>query len=175
MPDEIPQTNGQTENPLVRYERTDASFRWVMACIVAAAALGLVIFFGVWFFMEGYGAHQAKTKKSPFPLAPGPSESLPPEPRLEQLDHLAGNKGRRVYEWEAAKLGVLDSYGPTREEGYIHIPIDRAMDLLAGDKKLRETMLPSRPEPPAEQRRRSDGLVDAGASNSGRMFRGGAK
>ena len=40
-----------------------------------------------------------------------------------------------------------------------------------GRWQLLANKLPARPEPPASQRRRENGLVDAGESNSGRMFR----
>jgi len=175
MPEEIPQTDGQTENPLVRYEHTDANFRWILGSVIGATVLGIVIFIGVWFFMEGYKGHENAVKKSPFPLAPTPSQALPAGPRLEQVDREAGITRPDVYKREAAKLRVLDSYGPTQEKGYVHIPINQAIELLATDQKLRDTWLRSRPEPSPEQRRRSEGLVDAGDSNSGRMFRGGEK
>ena len=44
------------------------------------------------------------------------------------------------------------------------------MQLLL-DKKV----LKSRPEPPVEDRRRSEGLIDAGEPNSGRLFKGDSK
>jgi hypothetical protein len=174
MPDDIPQTDGETENPLVDYERTDASFRGIMAFVVGGIVILVLVHIGVWFFLQGYGAHENQVKKSPFPLGPGPAVTnpLPREPRLEQLKHLEGSRDVGAYEMEAEKLGVLNRYGPTADKGFIHIPIDRALDLLANDRQLRERLLPWRPEPPAAQRRRSDGLVDAGEPNSGRMFRG---
>jgi hypothetical protein len=175
MPEETPQTTGQTENPLVRYEHTDASFRWILAFVSGGLVVGVVIYLGVAWFMEGYRGHENTVKKSPFPLAPHASESLPAEPRLEQLDRLGGIDRPNVYKREAAKLRVLDSYGATEEQGHVHIPIKQAIELLVTDQKLRDAWLPSRPEPSADQRRRSEGLVDAGEPNSGRVFRGGTK
>ena len=54
------------------------------------------------------------------------------------------------------------------QEGFVRIPVERAMKLL-------ENKLPARAAPPAEQAERSGGLVNAGESNSGRMFRKGAR
>ena len=65
---------------------------------------------------------------------------------------------------ETPKNQTLYSYGPTHDEDYVHVPIDEAMKQLANK-------LPVREAPSAEQARREGGLVDAGESNSGRMFR----
>jgi hypothetical protein len=178
MPEETPQTNSHTENPLVHYERTDASYPWVRAFVIAATVIAAVIFGGVIWFLEAWKMHEDQVKQSPYPLAPMYSTKLPAKPQLEQLDRMGDVEQANVYKREQARLDVLDSHGPTAEKGFIHIPIDQAIDLLAGDKKdkkLHDTWLPARQEPPAEQRKRSEGLLDAGASNSGRMFRGEAK
>jgi hypothetical protein len=78
---------------------------------------------------------------------------------------VAGVERLNVYERQAAREDLLNRYGTTREEGFVHIPVGRAMTLL-------ENKLPARKEPPAGQRRRGDGLVDGGEPNSGRLFRG---
>jgi hypothetical protein len=127
---------------------------------------------GVYWFFVGVKDEQARVKKSPYPLAPGPSTALPREPRLEQIDRLAGVETPNVHERETSRLEVLQSYGPTSEEGFMHIPIEQAMKLLAASPQYK---LKARPEPSADQKRRSGGLVDAGESNSGRMFRGGRR
>ena len=103
-------------------------------------------------------------KKSPYPLAPGFSRKLPPEPRLEQLDRLAGIDNADVAEKLAEKEKALDSYGPTEEKGFVHIPIQQAMKAVAGK-------LPMRKEPQGPTAA-DNGLLDAGQSNSGRIFRG---
>jgi hypothetical protein len=165
MADEIHHGDGQIEHPSIRYERTDASFRGVVFVTLAVAVFGAVALAALLVFFRSYREYQANVKKSPFPLAPAPSTALPPRPRLEQLDRLGGVESANVYEREAAKLDVLNSYGSTTEDGFIHIPIDRAMEMLA-DK------LPHREEPTNDQQKRSAGLIDAGASNSGQMLRG---
>jgi hypothetical protein len=83
---------------------------------------------------------------------------------------MAGNKDPNIYLREAAKLKQLESYGPTEDQGYLHVPIERAMQ-WAIDKQ----MLKARPGPPAKEQQRSQGLVDAGESNSGRELKGGRK
>jgi hypothetical protein len=163
-PEAIGRPDGPLEHPTVRYERSDANYRWIIGLIGAAVVVGVLIHVGLWLLFTYYRERQAEVKKSPFPLAPVPSEALPPEPRLEQLDHMKGVERSNALERQAVKEKDLNSYGPTSEEGFIHIPIDRAMQLL-------ENKLPVRTETPGD-RKRENGLLDAGAPNSGRMFRG---
>ena len=199
MAEEIRESDGRIEHPEIRFEPTDASLRWILGIGISALALGALAFSLLLFFFHQYKNYQAAIKRSPFPLAPGPSEALPARPHLEQLDRVAGIERSNVYEREAAKEDLLHSYGPTLgnltvlgagtvglaspagasplaaivaldagttipEKGFVRIRIDRAMAIL-------ENKLLSRQEPPASQRRKANGLVDAGESNSGRMFR----
>ncbi len=161
--------DGYLEHPEIRVEPTDANHRWVIGLLIAAIPLAILIQLAVYGFFHGYGAYQDEVKRSTFPLAPDPSTSLPPAPRLEQIDRLAKGAAANASEWERMRLEVLHSYGPSDQEGFIHVPINRAMDVIAEKK-----MLKARPEPAAE-RERSLGLVDAGEPNSGRLLRGGTK
>ncbi len=170
MVDENLQSNGQPEHPEVRYEHSDANFRAILFIILGTMALAALIQTAVLAFFYDYRDYQADIKKSPYPLAPTPSTALPAGPRLEQVDRLAGVETANIYERMESKEKVLNSYGDTPEKGFVHIPIEQAMKWLE-DKK----MLPARPAPSAEQVEKSSGLVDAGESNSGRMFRKGAR
>jgi hypothetical protein len=77
---------------------------------------------------------------------------------------MAGAAKSDVSKRLAAKEKALDSYGPTTEKGFIHIPIQQAMKAIAGK-------LPIRKQPQASTAA-SSGLLDGGESNSGRMFQG---
>jgi hypothetical protein len=165
MADETPHPDGLLEHPSVRYEKTDANFRWILGLIIAAAILGAIMFYVIWQFLAGYREYQAEIKKSPFPLDPRPSTALPPEPRLEQLDRARGIERSNVYEREKTKEEILAGVGPTDEKGFVHIPIDRAMKHLAGKLKARQ-------KPPAGVGNRDNGLVGGGQPNSGRKLRG---
>jgi hypothetical protein len=164
--EEVRYPDGRIEHPHVRYERRDASLRWIIGIGITAMALAALIHYVLLLFFFDYRNYQDAIKRSPFPLAPAPSAALPASPHLEQLDRAAGIERPDVYEREAAKENVLHSYGATPEQGFVHIPIERAME-----EALRENKLPARPERPANQTRRENGLVDSGESNSGRMFR----
>jgi hypothetical protein len=164
MPEEAPHPDGRLEHPEIRTEKTDASFRWVLGLVLGSVVFAGVVQLVLWLFFWGYRNYQADIKQSPYPLAPAPSEALPREPVLEQVNRLEGIKKGDVYQREASKEAILAGYGPTSETGYVHIPIDEAMDRLAGK-------LPVRAEAPPGAGERDGGLVDAGESNSGRMFR----
>ncbi len=166
MPDEIPQTDGQLEHPSVRSEKSDASFNWVLGLILGTIAFFGLMYYLVMVFFVGEERLLASRRKSGFPLAPTPSRALPSKPHLEPLDRLEKITSSDVYLREEEKLKILESLGPTSESGYVHVPIDRAMRLLADH-------LPVRKEPADQQelQRRQNGLVDHGESNSGRLFK----
>ena len=156
------------ENPHanVRYEPTDANFRWIICILVGSLIVAAVIFFMVNSFFFRYRDYQDTIGQSNFPLAPVGNATLPPEPRLEQVNRMVNIETGNVYRRLETKEDTLKKYGSTEDQGYVHIPIDRAMDLLANKLPVRAE------QPTAEQQRRQNGLVDAGESNSGRMFRG---
>jgi len=149
----------------VRHEHSDASFRWILGIIIGAMVFAAIVHAVVLRFFYSYQDYQDVIKRSNYPLASTHAESLPPEPRLEQVNRMAGIEKGNVYLREEGKEARLHSYGST-EEDYVHIPIDRAMDFLAGKLPARTN------QPTTDQARRQNGLVDAGESNSGRMFRG---
>ncbi len=74
---------------------------------------------------------------APFPavnLQNAPVPTLPPEPRLE------AEPGQQLQELRSVEDQILHSYGwVDQKAGIVHIPIDRAMDILA------QRGLPSRP------------------------------
>src|SRR5689334_6160633 len=115
MVDASQQGDGQLRHPSVHHEPTDASFRGVLIVLFGVMVFAALAFYGLLVYLRGYGEYQASRKKSPFPLAPGPSTTLPSEPRLEQLDRLAGVETPNVYERESSKLDLLNGYGPTAE------------------------------------------------------------
>jgi hypothetical protein len=158
---------GEPLHPSVQFEHSDVRFDWILGVVVAAVILGAIILTGVFRFFVDYSGRQSAIKSSGFPLAErAESAPLPAQPRLEQINRLADSESSNVYQREKAKESVLESYGKMPEEGYIHIPIGRAMELL-------EKKLPARTEPRTEeQEKRENGLVNGGAANSGRMLRG---
>jgi hypothetical protein len=150
-----------------RYEERDVSFRAVMIVTIASCVFGIVIFFVVRGF---YLAAIKSDVRGDAALAPAdrpsekPTEQLPPEPRLELLDRLQKTPASNVARWEQGEEKSLEQYGHSDEKGFVRIPLERAMDLTPSQLKAR----------PASEvpKFRDKGLVDAGESNSGRVFRG---
>ncbi|HWC88912.1 MAG TPA: hypothetical protein VG433_04635 [Pirellulales bacterium] len=160
---EVQHADGRIEHPWIRYEKTDARFSGVVLVMAVVAVIAAVQFVLVLKFYHSQEQAQAELKKSSYPLAPGSSGQLPLEPRLEQIDRLKGVARENVYRREAAKEAVLHSYGDTSDEGFVHIPVERAMQLVVDQLKSR-TKAPAEPV-------RDNGLVDSGESNSGRLLR----
>lgn len=154
--------DGKIEHPWVSHEQRDASFKGVFIVMVATIALGALEFFLVHVFFSSQEGAQSKEKKSPFPLAQTPSEKPPAAPRLEQIDRSRGLR-ESAYSIEAPLERTLHRYGDSSEAGFVHIPIEQAIKLVAPELKVRT----SRPKGVA----RDNGLVDGGESNSGRLLR----
>jgi hypothetical protein len=154
---------GGLQNPSIFYEHSDVKFGWILGLVVAAVIAAVIVLYVVYRFWLGYGSYEARVKRSAFPLATE-NGGLPPEPRLEQLNRLAGVTRSDVYLRLEAKEQLLHEYGPLPEEkGYVRVPIEQAMDYLAQDGRL-----PARPQ---QIEPRQNGLVFGGGPNSGRLFR----
>jgi hypothetical protein len=153
--------------PDVRYEERDVRFRWVLIVAVVSCVIGGAIFVLVRGFYQVALASRPEGQMPGFASRETPTSQLPPEPRLELLDRLKKTPASNVSRWERGEEKSLETYGPSDEKGYVRIPLQRAMQILAGH-------LPARKE--SDQPKFKDrGLVDAGESNSGRMFRGASQ
>jgi hypothetical protein len=164
QPQEICYPDGRIEHPGVPYERGDIGFRGLLAIIVGAccvlAVLGFLVSRFYWFQER---AREAVTK-SPYSLSPGLSAKLPAQPRLEQLDRMTAAEVADGDKQLAAMQRALNKYGATAEKGFVHIPIQEAMRAIAGK-------LPVAKESSQGGVAHASGLLESGASNSGRMFR----
>jgi hypothetical protein len=165
MAEEVHHPDGSIEHPSVRHERTDASFRAIVYLLVGAMAFAALVFFVLLVFFYDYRDYQKDIKKSPYPLARTPMTALPPKPQLEQLERIQGYQEANVFKRQLSAEETLNRYGPTAQDGFVHIPIAQAIARLENKLPVREKL------PDAGQRRRAGGLVNAGASSSGRMFR----
>jgi hypothetical protein len=149
----------------VQYDTTDISLRGVIVVLVGIAA----VFVGL-----ATAARWALESQAPANAPPGaattyrmPTEPLPAGPQIEELNLLTGDVAANVFDAQLAQEKELDSYGPTPEDGYVHIPIDEAMKLEAA-KLPAQSQQPPQPQPPVGAK--SFGLVGAGESNSGQLL-----
>jgi hypothetical protein len=132
------------------HERDDASVRaifWVGAGLVALAALIQVV---LYFHMAGLWRLRQRAFPPPSPVA-GVLPSEPPAPRLETAPALDLRTLR------AAENAQLHDYGwVDRGAGVVHIPIERAMDLVAREAE-RESAQAGRWGPGASEERSEQG------------------
>jgi hypothetical protein len=105
------------------HERTDVSVRVVLifgAVMIVSTLFIILIVAWLYGFFE-------RDQKAAFPPALFSSpEELPPAPRLQVSPRID------LQQFRAAEDARLNDYGWTdRQNGVVHIPIDRAMDLIA--------------------------------------------
>ncbi len=129
-------------NPGVDYERSDASVRGVVWFLVILTIAGIMIHLvlaGLYKYLAGPGVSLYLHQPAGEVYAKPPQ---PPEPRL-QSDPVAENNQIREEEEQR-----LNSYGwVDQAAGVTHIPIERAIDLVA------QRGIPARPPQPATQYR----------------------
>jgi hypothetical protein len=160
------------DNPDVRHEDRDVNVRGIFVFVVLLGVL-VLLSCALMYWLFGYFARtEAREKETVFPLAVAERQeplqkrlARLPEPRLEGIEpgslNRSGVAGWPSYGPEQAlrEQRLLDEYGwVDRKAGVVRIPIDRAMELLAGK-------LPARPEDSSSQPEPRRQLSDA---NSGR-------
>lgn len=161
MADEPRPSDGQPTHPEVRHEPRDVSLGAIVLILICAGFCGVVVLVLVYGHFARLRDDFAVDRKTRYPLHADRAPMLPPEPRLQSIDRLEKIDIPNVAARLKAKEAVLHSYGSASEKGYVRVPVERAMDALAG--KLPARRGPSDP--------RTHGLVDFGEPNSGRLFR----
>ncbi len=124
-----------TTSPGGGYEKRDVRFRSLVvagAIFVLSWALAFVL---AWFVFRYFAQREARLSPPPNVLEQMYGREAPPQPRLQS------NPRQDLLEMRAEQDAVLNSYGwVDRRAGIVHIPIGRAIELLA------QRGLPSRPE-----------------------------
>ena len=118
-------THDEPPPPGAKHELRDISTRVVVVFAISLVIAAVVIHVGVWLLYRYWGNAQARTDPRQYPMAEVGAPPLPPTPRL-QTNPIEDMKNLRAEEERH-----LRSYGwvdPAR--GAVHIPIDRAMQLL---------------------------------------------
>lgn len=125
-----------TENRDVSYEKRDVNPRAILWVGVAIIISAVVIHFAVGGIFDFFSAREAHKGKPPATLV-NAKRQPPPAPRL-QTDAPAD-----LQEMRARETTALESYGwVDRQKGIVHIPVERAMELLVerGLPKTEPTM-----------------------------------
>jgi len=114
------------------HERHDASVRWILG--IAAGLIGLCALIQVvlYFHMKGLWRLRQRALPAPSPVASAlPSE--PPAPRLETAPALDLRALRAADDAQLQGYGWVD-----RRAGLVHVPIERALDLVAGEAERKK-------------------------------------
>jgi hypothetical protein len=147
---ETSQQTGQVAHAGPGYETSDVSIRDIVAFGLGLVLLSVILSVVLVWMFHYFAARERAAQRPVSPLA-GERERLPPEPRLEGLTPLQKKPERETV--EQGGYGWVD-----REAGVVRIPVDEALDLLAGKLPAKPAEEPS--EPPT-------------AANSGRTPRKG--
>lgn len=118
------------------FEREDLGSTPVIAFIITVVVFGVVIYYGTWGMFSFLDKEFAKRNQSRTPLIEVKTdtrtvrtEQIPqtfPEPRLEDNERTELNDTRYAEEERLNSAGWVDE-----KSGVAHIPIDRAMQLIA--------------------------------------------
>lgn len=118
------------------FERQDMSAQGVYGFLISLAVGGVLVYFVIWGFYDFMDARQRSRQPEQNPLVKqvetntrvvSPEEVTKfPQPRLEQ------NERVEIRDFRLKEEQTLNSYGWVDEKaGALHIPIERAMQLLA--------------------------------------------
>lgn len=134
------ETHEDPHTPGVGHETRDISTRLVVIFGITLVVAAILIHFGVWLLYRFYGSLEAKAYPRQYPMAEVGAPPLPPAPRLqtqprEELKNMRAEEERYLHSY-----GWVDA-----SRGSVHIPIDRAMQLLL------QQGLPARQQAPAGQ------------------------
>ena len=118
------------------FERQDLSAQGVYGFLMSLAVGGVLVYFVIWGFYHFMDARQQSRQPGQNPLVK-PTETNTrivsleeimefPQPRLERNERL------EIKDFRLKEEQILNSYGWVDEKaGVVHIPIERAMQLLA--------------------------------------------
>jgi hypothetical protein len=130
----------EESNHTGQHEHSDVSVRGIVWSLIILAGCGIVLHFtmqGLWWLFG-----ETVAPKDPVSAWSGPRE-LPPSPRLQ----ITPRADLEVYLKRERER--LNSYGVDGETGAVHIPIERAMELVVQrGLPSRKTTPPSAPGPP---------------------------
>lgn len=135
-------------NNLHTHEKSDAPVRTIVVSLIGLAIGGFVVYLvvaGMWHYFTAKEEHPTAT---PYPYGRVPRE-LPPNPRLQVTPYLDWDRYRQE------EMHRLSSYGWTDQgAGKVHIPIDRAMDIVA--QRGLPTRTPGATQTPPRQGQRKE-------------------
>jgi hypothetical protein len=125
----------QGHQPNGGFEREDLGSKPIIAFIITVVVLGIVVYYAIWGMFHFLDAQASKSNQSRSPLVQVQTDTRQvqaeqikafPEPRLEDNERTEINDTRYAEEERLNSAGWVD-----QNAGVAHIPIERAMQLVA--------------------------------------------
>lgn len=139
-----PYGSDEIKHPSVGHEESDAGINVLGVSGGLLIVLVLISLIVVFVLFNVFASRQAAREQPPSPLQE--TRATPAGPQLQS------NPAQELQQLRSQNEERLDSYGWVSEDaGVVHIPIDRAMDIIA------EEGLPVRDNPSNPEADRSDG------------------
>ncbi|HKC62013.1 MAG TPA: hypothetical protein VKB86_00140 [Pyrinomonadaceae bacterium] len=114
----------KAENTDVSYEKRDVNPRAILYVGISIIIAAVIIHFAVWWLFDLFNAREAHKGKPPATLV-NTKRQPPPAPRLQE------NAPADLQQMRVHEKALLESYGwVDRSQGIVHIPVERAIDLL---------------------------------------------
>ncbi len=155
------QNGERIRNSEVSYERRDLSVRAVFGFFIALAVVGVLIHLFLWGLFKDFGRSQYTAHPTTNPIGTS-NEQLReiggdpavafPAPQLQPDPTADLNKFRAAEEEELNSYGWVD-----QKAGKIHIPVERAMDLLVASGLPQRHQTQAQPAPRAAPGRAAGG------------------
>ncbi|HWA98646.1 MAG TPA: hypothetical protein VG713_09145 [Pirellulales bacterium] len=160
---EVRYPDGRIEHPWVRHEMRDVYAGRILAVLVVVTLLSSAHFYSFRRWFRDYEGLPPRHDQATYETRG--SSALPRPPELEQIGRLEDDPRPNAFLRQQQAERALDRYASGDEPGFVQIPIARAIELLPDRVRSR-----TEPAPAAK----SQGLVDAGEPNSGRLLQGAA-
>jgi hypothetical protein len=128
--------NEEMNHPEIEFEREDLSAGGILAFLVGLGITGLVIHVvlaGMYRYLDVYEkTHQAAPSPMARPASADMRQPTPQDANKFPLPRLEVNERAEIYGTRFKEEELLNTYGwVDQKAGVAHIPIDRAMDLIA--------------------------------------------
>lgn len=132
------------ENPEAVKLRKDVNVGAIYRFLIILGVVCLLAMVAVWGVFLLFNKEARATDPQVSPLATKP-DSLPPDPRLQT------NESADLQKVLTEQNAGLKGYGwVDKNKGIVHIPIDLAIKIVAGNKSLQDTAAPGPQEPMAQ-------------------------
>lgn len=130
--------NEVPENPDIDFEHSDVNYKLMIGSVVLliiVTVCSMLLSIKIYSTME---TRQVEARPTPLPLYQ--LRPTPPSPRLQPnpLDN-SFTAEQDLADMHMREAAILETYGwVDKEEGIVRIPIERAIDLLAGEAEAEE-------------------------------------